>query len=506
MLLSRLLSRRNAVFVFVFLSFYLFGAMMAFFSLSSEQFLSSTLIQDRGREVMRSVVEYVTFEMPDVDVSSMSEEQKEEMDDDEVFGGEKDDGVGEPEVDSSLPPPVVSVEGYVSASASPGDVNTVGLPEEDLEQADEAHEFLASFPPVYGTFPSCEAIEKKLSVEVTLVTMMSEDRMWTLGEYCDRWKGEISAVIYSSKSKSELLDEVHTFHKGSCKDVALNLSVRVPTDEELSRPELFPINELRNIAIAAVKTSHYLYVDIDFWPSSDLYQLIHHKDVRNRLKSDHLQLLVVPAFERLTEGECDVDKDDCTAYYTASMPTTRRNLDSLIKNKKVHVFERFMSKAHGSTDANAWLRQRPGILRDINCIKSNRYEPYVVVRKCVDLPPFQEEFTGYGKNKIQHIIHLRHLGYKFTVLGGGFITHFPHPKSDARLNWGEMKNKKKKKKTKSKKKKDDPEGDEVPDYHRARMDAMYAAFKAWLREHGPVSSGGTRLCVGVNDDDALTHT
>ena len=40
-------------------------------------------------------------------------------------------------------------------------------------------------------------------------------------------------------------------------------------------------------------------------------------------------------------------------------------------------------------------------------------------------------FYGYGKNKIEHISHLRYSGFEFYVLPRSFLCHFPHPHSKA---------------------------------------------------------------------------
>ena len=50
-------------------------------------------------------------------------------------------------------------------------------------------------------------------------------------------------------------------------------------------------------------------------------------------------------------------------------------------------------------------------------------------------PHYDERFVGYGKNKIQHVSHLRYLDFEFEVVPEGFVVHRPHPPSKAKENW-----------------------------------------------------------------------
>jgi len=50
-------------------------------------------------------------------------------------------------------------------------------------------------------------------------------------------------------------------------------------------------------------------------------------------------------------------------------------------------------------------------------------------------PLYDERFAGYGKNKIQHVTHLRRAGYLFAVLPRQFLVHVPHPRSGAKMDW-----------------------------------------------------------------------
>lgn len=138
------------------------------------------------------------------------------------------------------------------------------------------------------------------------------------------------------------------------------------------------------------------------------------------------------------------------------------------------------------------------MMRQIPCFDSNRYEPYVVTPWCplqdttheiTNRPPSQrssiatplspyydERFHGYGKNKIQHIAHLRAMGYRFSILPPtGFITHHPHAVSSTKLVWN-----------------DRSHGEH--DLH-GDMDALYRSYLQELRErYGDSTVGRTPIC------------
>ena len=81
------------------------------------------------------------------------------------------------------------------------------------------------------------------------------------------------------------------------------------------------------------------------------------------------------------------------------MPKDKEELISLIQKKAVSTTQ-LGTNGHSSTKYKTWMNQKTGTFVDLPCFKSNKYEPYLTVRYCSDLPPFQEGFTGYGKNKI----------------------------------------------------------------------------------------------------------
>ena len=81
-------------------------------------------------------------------------------------------------------------------------------------------------------------------------------------------------------------------------------------------------------------------------------------------------------------------------------------------------------------------------------LRSRSYEPYLVLPWCPTItspnprprtPYYDERFHGYGKNKIQHVSHLRFQGVPFVVLPRAFLVHHPHPESKVKGVWTDQK-------------------------------------------------------------------
>ena len=136
------------------------------------------------------------------------------------------------------------------------------------------------------------------------------------------------------------------------------------------------------------------------------------------------------------------------------MPANFAQLRKCVISKDCKIFDMKNVHGHGTTDYKSWVAQTSKDLRPIPCFKSNRYEPYLVLRHCPTStlheayqlpgrearmqtlpPPFDERFTGYGKNKISHIVMLRYSGYKFSVVPTSFVIHVPHALGKAKGDW-----------------------------------------------------------------------
>lgn len=313
---------------------------------------------------------------------------------------------------------------------------------------------------------SCPRNLSEAEIVTTLVVQSSLNRSWVLEETCKRWKDPIVAVITLHRAESNL--EMSTFlqeWKVKCPEMFIVIHEMDPEQED---PAMYPVNHLRNLGLDQVKTSHILIVDVDFVPSDGMAEAIRkavklRQEIRDNVPDaivpSNLEAIVVPAFQRNTDTPC-LSEEECKGFLQHDsffIPHDFDHLRDCVKNELCTVFQYLDNwEGHHSTRSERWLARDwyeeesiPGTdlkdLKQIPCFDSLRYEPYVVIQWCpvnqkspvVSAPFYDERFHGYGKNKIEYIQHLRFMGYKFSVLPEGFITHNPHPPSKAKEVWND---------------------------------------------------------------------
>jgi Glycosyl-transferase for dystroglycan len=338
------------------------------------------------------------------------------------------------------------------------------------------------------TAPQCKADMAIHDVDFTVATQLSLNRLWMLEHHCARWTHAISLAVYigndTTTTVESIADELLHMGCGASSDLrALHIQTLAGYSEEE-----YPVNVLRNMALAAVTTSHVVYVDIDFWESIDLYDTLHqHQSV---LASNPKLALVVPAFQ--LSRQCR-EWRDCRETNIPKMPHVKEELVDLMVEHQANAFDPSNRGGHGSTRYKDWLIQEPEDLIPIECVKSNRYEPYLVFRKCYDLPPFQEAFTGYGKNKMTWMMQLRRTGYQFMQLGSAFVVHYPHLDSTARMHWNGGQDGAQLRKPR------DPSVD-LSTFKRGQIDATFVAFREWLWKEIP-DQAIAPMCEDALDDD-----
>jgi hypothetical protein len=304
-------------------------------------------------------------------------------------------------------------------------VEVTTLPQQealDITALEVPKEFEFSLPGA----PVCEELKQE-EVAYTLALHMSDTRLWMMQQHCALWgeSAPISIAIWTSIGEEEILE---TLRSVGCRVDYITIGI-IPSDS-MSLVD-YPINTLRNLALSGVATSHALVLDVDMFPSIDLFDTLNLPSVREALSNDPKLAVVVPAFQ--TEDLNCGSSSACLHRHLYWLPRDFEDLVIGLSTSKILPYDPTHFSRQGSTNYRGWMKQAHGELVDIPCVSSNQYQPYLVVRLCNHLPPFQPRFVGYGGNNMAWTMQLRRVGYRLQQVGGSFVAHFPHPDSQAKL-------------------------------------------------------------------------
>ncbi|KAH3744145.1 Glycosyltransferase LARGE2 [Pelomyxa schiedti] len=287
-------------------------------------------------------------------------------------------------------------------------------------------EFREEFMFLRSTLPRTEN-------EVTIATQLSLDRLHNLEEMALSWTGIISAAIYlplcvssDPEALEYELDRIKSLHQGverlnvdssPCRlDIALVFQLpetdtvcEVTTNPETSS-QPYPINVLRNVAMRQVHTNYVFVLDVDFVPSTGMHG--HLCSVLYGSTRDSKTALVLPAFE---------------LSLNKTLPNNKLEAVKMMSLGSLSPFHtRHFPMGHMPSNYDTWkIAQYPYL-----ATYEEGYEPYVVVPNN-STPLFDPRFCGYGLNKIQWLLHLAVLGWKFQVDPFHFVVSRPHPRSCA---------------------------------------------------------------------------
>ena len=304
----------------------------------------------------------------------------------------------------------------------------------------------------------CPSISQdKIDLELTLVTHGSSSRLWLVPEICRRFKGKMIVVAWLStrEASNGHLDAFGIGSKSNfdalCPNVRIisyfyDPSSAADDDKNTAANSIieYPVNVLRNAGIMAVTTTHFLMIDIDFVPSSNLADAF---NKHRELLLDPMQALVVPAFERRGKSLCDGSdtSKSCLDFFVDEknefvVPNSFSELQACVAKNSCKTFEGGNNPdGHSTSDSRTWIENNFDHVRRVECFDSTRYEPYVIMRRCDGLENnnvlYDERFTGYGKNKIEWVAHVRHMGFIFSILGKAFVIHLPHKDSASKQIW-----------------------------------------------------------------------
>ena len=179
--------------------------------------------------------------------------------------------------------------------------------------------------------PECVHIAPD-DVTFTLVTQLSMDRLWMMQYHCERWGpvSPMSVAVLTNQTAVQTRDALIALgcHQDTLSVQTMHLTAELESD--------YPVNKLRRMALSAVRTSHVMYVDIDFWESVDLHDILHQAEVRRALAADPKRSLVVPAFQ--LNRQCR-EYRECPDENIPKMPYTWQDMLDTIQQRRGFPFD-----------------------------------------------------------------------------------------------------------------------------------------------------------------------
>ncbi len=242
--------------------------------------------------------------------------------------------------------------------------------------------------------------ESKDQHDVTLITQLTADRLGVFFKLLVHWKGPISASVYCSDNEAwQLTQQLQAFQDRD------NIAIHVV----YKTGKQFPVNYLRNVALAASSTPFVFLSDCDFLTSYNLY--VYLKKAARTLQNGNSprRAMIIPAFESLK--------------YNFKFPTSKSNLLDQCRKGIIQIFHKDWFSGHGPTNYNKWANSRS----PYSVKWADYFEPYILVNR--NVAHYAEQFFGYGYNKASQIMEVKASGYEFVVLPGGFVIHSPHTKT-----------------------------------------------------------------------------
>ncbi|XP_054017459.1 xylosyl- and glucuronyltransferase LARGE2 [Dryobates pubescens] len=239
--------------------------------------------------------------------------------------------------------------------------------------------------------------------DVTLVAQLSMDRLQMLEAICKHWAGPISLALYMSDA------EAQQFLRYAQASEVLSARRNVAYHIVYKEGQFYPINLLRNVALANTQTPYVFLTDIDFLPMYGLYDYLR-TSIQQLELPQRKAALIVPAFE--------------TLHYRLTFPKSKAELLSMLDMGSLYTFRYHVwPKGHAPTDYAKWRTATV----PYRVAWQPDFEPYVVVRR--DCPKYDQRFVGFGWNKVSHIMELDAQEYELLVLPNAFMIHMPHAPS-----------------------------------------------------------------------------
>jgi len=244
--------------------------------------------------------------------------------------------------------------------------------------------------------------------DITLSLQCDISRVSVLLEHVERWKGPISISILTTVDDIEKLTSVLST---ASPDFIRNVDIHVATKK--SKWSHYPINTMRNLALANIESKWVFVLDIDedtIFSMSEYKAEIHNAITQNPDSNPSKTVFAVTSWQYATNSK-------------GSYPSSKSSLLDLWNSGVVTVKAPHFPPAYTpSIGLNAWANLKSSTTFSF----TDLYEPYYI-RRVTRAPEFDTKFIGWGYNKSIQTFTMAVNGFRYVVLPNvfTFVTDTP---------------------------------------------------------------------------------
>lgn len=279
-----------------------------------------------------------------------------------------------------------------------------------ISSVDHNRELVLTVPTLYSWSPTGD---------ITLVTQFSISRLSRFERTLAAWDGPMSIAIYLTDHEDIHVLEEHLSvpeNRRRWKKVAVAVVKPSYAPESLVGRLRYPINRLRNLALALAPTRFTLVIDADFLPSPHMHS--------------HLQNHALPLFGATDSSNLHRTAVIISAFALSSSypitqpyPSTLSSLSAAIRSGQATLTDR--NAGHGPSLPSLFLASpHSSHFSTLEICYEPQYEPYYLLHTPSHLL-YDERFTDQGGDKQSHALTLNALGYRFFGLRGAWVMHPP---------------------------------------------------------------------------------
>ncbi|KAJ8969235.1 hypothetical protein NQ317_008121 [Molorchus minor] len=233
--------------------------------------------------------------------------------------------------------------------------------------------------------------------------------------YCLPGMSRVSVHIVYHKKLPPSRRDIYFTRPLNCK---VDDSSKLETYRSFDDRVTYPINVCRNAARTASLTEHVIVSDIQLLPSENLGRKFWDMMQTFAFTECPHKVFVVPIFE-IEETVQDI-------------PRTKRELVQLIRQGKAVYFHKLVcSHCQKFPGIESWMETDPGdvvtpLLTARREVPYHRWEPIYIGTK--DEPFYNEKLSWEGlqdKMLQESMLEMCLIGYKFVILDGAFLVHWP---------------------------------------------------------------------------------